>query len=365
MAGFASIRFVVAAALLCIATRASTADGVVVPPAAQGAPRAGVYGTWTTPPSGAYGTWTAPAPGARTTWASPPQGAYGSWGTSGGGVPAPVRTAPVAALPTVTAPAPVYAPSAPPAPTVCEPDEAAYDVVCSPWRVGLFARYWRPEIGGEVLITRGGVPGSGSVAKLDDDLNLDTGDAFEGGLWVGYGRHRATLGYEHDPFEGTSRLTRQVIYRGTAFPAGTAIRSDVSLSIWKLGYDYAFLDGRSTGSALTLRGGIGAWLWDYDGRIRTIAPGPDERRSFSHPLPVATLAADTVFGWLHLGARASGGLLASDRYVVDVEASAGVRLWGNLGLDVGYRVMNLSFHETTNEGDMTLYGPFASVSVEF
>ena len=94
--------------------------------------------------------------------------------------------------------------------------------------------------------SRGGVPGSGSVAKLDDDLNLDTGDAFEGGLWVGYGRHRATLGYEHDPFEGTSRLTRQVIYRGTAFPAGTAIRSDVSLSIWKLGYDYAFLDGRST-----------------------------------------------------------------------------------------------------------------------
>jgi hypothetical protein len=82
-------------------------------------------------------------------------------------------------------------------------------------------------------------------------------------------------------------------------------------------------------------------------------------------LPVLHATADATLGWVHLGARAAGGLLASDRYAIDLEATAGVRLGRAVTLDVGYRWMKFVFHETTNEADMTFQGPLVALTVVF
>ena len=71
------------------------------------------------------------------------------------------------------------------------------------------------------------------------------------------------------------------------------------------------------------------------------------------------------FGLDSVWYQLEGGALASDRYVLSAEGTAGVVLNDTLALELGYRWMNLSFHETTNEGDLTLTGPFLNVSVIF
>lgn len=339
---------------------AARADGVYVAPApspvAPAAPSGGVYGGWATPAPGGYGTWTTPRPGGYGTWTTPRPGGYGTWTTP----TASARELGRPSVPSTPSSCDVAAP-------VCAPSPVALDVVprCSPWSFGAFGRYWHPAIEGEVLITRGGEPGSGSRVDVQDDLDLCDGSAWEVGVSVGYGRHRVFLSYEWVSFCGDSTLDRPIVYRGTTYPAGEHVETDLDLTFWKLGYDYAFVGDPRASAGLVVRGGVAGWLWDYDGRLRGTDSDLDESRSFSHVLPVATLAAEGAFGVFHVAGRASGGLVASDRYVVDLEASVGVTLWKTLSLDVGYRWMNFSFHETTNEADLTLYGPFAGISIAF
>jgi hypothetical protein len=333
-----------------------TTPGPVAPAASTGG---AVYGGWTTPRPAGYGTWTTPPTGGYGGWTTPRPSGYGTWATP----PASARALGAPSIPSTPASCDVVAPICAPTPvaTVCAPPCETR----SPWTFGAFGRYWHPAISGEVLITAGGRPGSGSRVDTQDDLSLDDGDGFEVGASVGYGRHRVFLAYESDSFSGSSVLDRTIVYRGATYPAGEHVDSDLELTFWKLGYDYAFVGDPTAKSGLTMRGGVAAWLWDYDGRLQGNDSGIDESRTFSHVLPVATLAAEGSFGLFHVAGRASGGLLATDRYVVDLEAAVGVTLWSTLSIDVGYRWMNFAFHETTNEADLTLYGPFAGISLAF
>ncbi len=354
----------IACAALAASAAAVGADG--------GAGRGPVYGGWTTPQTGGYGTWTTPRPSGYGTWTTPATGGYGTWSSTSGSP----RSYGSPASPSIPATATVITGSGtgagwssacpPPCPPAC-PAVATIEAPCSPdaWRFGVRGRYWMPSISGSTLITLGGEPGSGTSVDVDDDLDLDRGDGWEGGVSVAYGRHRATLGYESNSFSGSSTLDRTIIFHGMTFLAGTEIESDLDLTCWKLGYDYAFVSGASNSSGVTVRGGLSAWLWDYEGRVRSDVTSQDTSRGFSHVFPVATLEAEGRFNWLHLGARLAGGALADDRYVIDAEASVGVTLGSVASFDVGYRWMNLSFDETTNEGDLTLYGPFAGLSIVF
>ena len=364
-------------AALAFAATGAGADGVAYPtPPPAPTPRS-VYGGWTTPQTGGYGSWTTPRSSGYGTWTTPQSGGYGTWASPSGSTSASRMAYGSPSAPSIPATATVVgsAPSSGWAP-VCAPPcapVAAIEEPCSghAWRFGVWGRYWRPSIGGETLITTGGAPGSGTAVDLHRELNLDPANGFEGGVRVEYGRHRGTLAYESDSFSGSSRLDKTIVFHGVTFLAGTQVNSNLDLTIWKVGYDYAFVDTFRPGmmgvaeTSLTVRAGVSGWLWDYNGRVQSATPAQDTTRGFSHLIPVATLSAEGSFEGFRVGARVDGGLLASDRYVVDAEASVGLKLWNVATLDVGYRWMNLSFHETTNEGDLTLYGPFAGVSIEF
>ena len=353
------------AALAALGDSAARADGVPPPAAAVATPTSApssraVYGTWTTPRSGGYGTWTTPQPARYGTWTTPATGGYGRWETSRGSPRA--GGAPSVSVPASAAvAAPAYTPS-PRAVAACAPPPCDDE----DWSFDAWGRYGRPSIAGEVLITRGGVPGSGTEVDVEDQMDLETGDGFEAGFAASFRRHRVTLGFEFDSFSGDSTLDRTIVYRGATYLAGVELESDLELTFWKLGYDYEFIDDdASRWPGFSLRAGVSAWLWKYDGRLRSGPSDIDQSREFSHGMPMATVEAEWESGAFHVGVRAAGGLLAEDRYIVDLELSLGVELLDRLSLDVGYRLMNLSFHETTNEGDLTLYGPFASVGLEF
>ena len=93
--------------------------------------------------------------------------------------------------------------------------------------------------------------------------------------------------------------------------------------------------------------------------------GLNESRTFTHMYPVATAAAEHRFGDVRVAAGANLGGVATDRFVVDLEASLGVRLFGHVVLEAGWRWMRFDFHETTNKASMTFEGPFVGIGGEF
>ena len=215
-----------------------------------------------------------------------------------------------------------------------------------------------------MFITIGGEPGTATTIDFEDDLDLDAGDLPLVGFDVGYGRHRLRFAYEPLSFSGRTTLDRDVIWHGATYPAGERVDSEMSVTLYRAGWDYRLL-GREGASAL--RAGVQAEAWTFEGRLEGKTSGLDERRQFTHFFPLLTVTGETRSGPWRFAASAAGGGLATDRWHLDLEATVGLRSNGRptLGLDVGWRWTRFQFHETTNEADMTFQGPFVAATLDF
>jgi hypothetical protein len=223
-------------------------------------------------------------------------------------------------------------------------------------------RYEHPFVGGTMFITSGGTPGTATDIDLRGDLGLDAGDEPLAGLDIAFGNHRFRLSYESLSFTGRSTLDDAVTFHGMTFPAGTNIKGTLDLTFFSAGYDYRIVHS----PCWDLRVGGAAFLWNFDAKVADTGSGIGTSRAFTHALPELTCDSEIGLGrsW-YLSARAAGGLLATDRFMVDVEASIGVTIWKRANLELGYRAWKLQFHETTNEASIWAHGPFLQLSFRF
>jgi hypothetical protein len=222
--------------------------------------------------------------------------------------------------------------------------------------------YWRPSPSGTMTITEGARAGSGGKVDLSDDLDLGAGDVGEGSLRGAVGRHRLYISYDPLDFGGTTTPQRAFSFHGATFPAGTQVRSDVGLRLVVPRYDYALIDG----SGGKLRGGLQAYVWTFDARLRGSSSGQilDEERHFTHVLPALVLAGEVPLGGFELAADGAFGAIGGERYAVDFTPRVSCTLWSRWHLAIGYRWLKFAFHETTNRADMTAQGPFVSIALD-
>jgi hypothetical protein len=227
-------------------------------------------------------------------------------------------------------------------------------------RIAPRGRVWHAIPEGNFLhITLGSEPNTATDVKTDDDLDLEAGLAWEAGIEAVFRRHRLRASYEALHFEGENRLEDAIVFHGDVYPAGFVVESELDLSFWKFGWDYRLAG--VTGSEV--RAGLSGWIWTFDASVEG-GPAGKSSRGFTHVYPLATVEAETRLGALALGASLAGGILADDRYVVDAEAHAGVRIGRHVEIDLGYRFLNFAFHEATNVGDLVFHGPFLQVSFD-
>jgi hypothetical protein len=225
-------------------------------------------------------------------------------------------------------------------------------------------RYWRTSPSGNMTITAGGRTGSGSQIDLSSDLGLSTANAVEGGVAAYFGDHRIAIRYDPTSFHGDASLDHPITYHGTIYPAGARVSSDVSLNFVIPQYDYRLWSAGNT----DLRAGVRGYVWTLDSELDGSSAGGNlqESRRFTHFLPAGLIALEGGWGDLRLGGSLSGGLLASDRYVADLEAGVGWCLLDErLRVDLGYRWLYFGFHETTNVGTLNADGLLVSLSAKF
>ena len=204
----------------------------------------------------------------------------------------------------------------------------------------------------------------GSANRIDvaDDLDLGAADAGEGTIDGAVGRHHFRLSYEPLGFDGVTTTNRVLRFHGAEIAPGTRLRSDLAFRLVIPRYEYELLAGPQA----ELRGGLLAYVWTFDARLRGPGPGGlvDERRRFTHALPAVTVsAALPIVGW-ELAAESALGVLGSDRYAIDLAPEVRRTLWRRWRFAIGYRWLKFAFHETTNRADLTFQGPFVSVSLD-
>jgi hypothetical protein len=246
------------------------------------------------------------------------------------------------------------APAAPALPCPCPQPRA--------WRAtaGAQARWLFPS--GDMRITLGGEPLTGTTVDLRSDLALDPTVAPRATAAVEWRGHRVHGWWERFAFEGEATLDRDVVFHGRTFPAGDRVDSEVSLEHGLLGWEGRLACGRCG----DLWAGVGAYVWRFDSRVESEVSGIVEERGFSHAFPVATASASRDLGGLDLVARVAAGGLATDRYVVDAEAGVERRfLRDRLALRLSWALHLLEFHETTNEATLLAHGPALSLSFDF
>ena len=227
--------------------------------------------------------------------------------------------------------------------------------------IQLFAEgeYWRAYPSGTITITEGGRPGSGTRIDLSDDLDVGAADVGGGRFGAEIGRHRLSVSYEPLSASGDATLRSSIVFHGIEYPAGERVRSDVGLRSIVPRYDYTLLDS----AAATLRAGLAAYVWTFDAEMR--GSSGDASRSFTHVLPLVPLEGDLSFGRWSVGTGVSFGMLASDRYVVEVDPGISATLVPGCRVRLGYRWRDFAFHETTNRGHLEMHGPVVSLWLGF
>ncbi len=226
-----------------------------------------------------------------------------------------------------------------------------------------FGCYFFSNVYGSLLIIKGGKPGSGERINVREDLNLEADQVPEAGFGFSPRDHR--LGFEYLPlrFKGKDTLSEPLVFHGANYPTGTRVNSDLDYNFYSFRYDYRVLRA----DLGDLRVGFQGYYWVFDSRIKGSAPGAtfDEHRGFSSFYPAGILSGQLRFGILHLNDSFVLGGLSLERSIIDTAGSAGVRLWNHLDLDLGYRAMHFDMTETTNDGDLTVHGPFFQLSITF
>jgi hypothetical protein len=225
--------------------------------------------------------------------------------------------------------------------------------------------YWNPETNGDMVVSAGKQPNTGTPVRLDNDLDLGDDNQFFGGLDLRMGKHRFGVDYEPLSFHGTDLVEVPFVFHGATYPNSDHVTTDLDLTTYGASWSYLLSEPkRRSADAFWL--GIGAWWWNYDARVRGSVSNNDERRSFSHVYPGVTgqWTLDMSKG-ATLDITGTFCLDKIDSRIWDVAAGGAYAVSDGARLVVGYRYQHWDFDEGDSVGDFTLLGPYAALSMRF
>ncbi len=223
------------------------------------------------------------------------------------------------------------------------------------------ATFFPTQIDGNVEITQGGLPGSGSRMNLADDLDLQENSFGNFALELDDGPLRLGLQYLPFSYDGGETLARDVVFHGRTYPAGNDVESDLGLTTWAARVDGALIQEND----FEVRLGVGAYWWQFDLELRDLDAAFADSRKFSRLLPAITGSSWTGFGD-GFGVRVDGAFASLDegRRLVDVSAAVDWEFIDRVHASLGWRWLRYWLNEDTNRGLLDLKGPTIGVVIE-
>jgi hypothetical protein len=225
---------------------------------------------------------------------------------------------------------------------------------------------WFPTLEVEMRSSREGLDGTLITEK---DLNVDDPDyVLQGAITLRLaGRH--TIRAEGFGFsvEGSGPLSRTFNFDGDTFPVSTIVSSEAEVAVF--GADYGFDLVHTEVLALNLT--LGARFVTGEASIRAPLLGREGKGELStampavglgvivHPFPIPLLQS------LALSARIAGGTIGDEGSFIDAEGGVEWLPIPILALRIGYRYFWGKGERDRDEAEITLMGPYASVTLSF
>jgi hypothetical protein len=181
-------------------------------------------------------------------------------------------------------------------------------------------------------------------------------------------RHKVRVGYVPTSFEAERTLRRTISFGRTNFDIGIPVNASLTLRTWRFGYEYDFVSRD--------RGFVGVI-----GEVRYTRVGADLSSGF---LGVSSSLTDAFIpaiggigrGYLHRRVAVTGEVtwfripelidrLGGGGRSVDFDVSGLVTFTRNVGIQAGYRTLDVNYRRNDDAGSVGLRGLFVSSIIRF
>ena len=234
------------------------------------------------------------------------------------------------------------------------------------YRVEVFGGLWNPSPDMTISSDEFGI--AGTKIDLSRDLGIGTERFGELRLRLRPARkHRFRIDYIPMNYAAQHTVERRIVFRGIAYDIGVPVTSALKWSTWRLGYEYDIVH-RS-------RGYFGVILEAKYTDIEASLEAAPLAREFTHARgPIPALGA--VFKVYPLSRLAIGGEVSGFKLpnnllesftgeYIDFDVSATVNLIESLGVQVGYRSIDLNVSSNEEGVALKLDGVYVGALVRF
>lgn len=218
------------------------------------------------------------------------------------------------------------------------------------------AAYWYPTAGISVSSTSLNVIGTDVNLKNDLGLSDDRFPMIKIVLKARR-RHKIRLQYIPITYSETAAPTRVLTFAGQTFSKSIPVDSNLNWKAYEVGYEYDFI---STNYAF-VGGIVEAKYTDVSARLTSaLANGSENVRV---PIPaVGAVARAYVVPNLSLTGELTGIRVPNIRsysgHYADVDVYATLNLTKSIGVQAGYRAMDVAFDSGNDSGSLTLKGAY-------
>lgn len=225
----------------------------------------------------------------------------------------------------------------------------------------LEGRYWSTDLNSRIRIASG--TSAGTELNPVDDLGFKEKNKFwEVRVAIGSDGNRLRYAYVPFKWDATTNLSRSIDFNGKTYTASTQVTSELDIKYHRLGWESSKVDksGSKFGAIFDIK------YLDISATIDAPGLGLHEKKSLQAVIPTLGFVLQVALPLqMSVGGEVTGVRAASDKYLVDAEMQASMKLLPFLHVSAGYRILKVHLEQDNNLGAFTLKGPFALLKAEF
>jgi len=232
------------------------------------------------------------------------------------------------------------------------------------FEIGARGLYWVPTFKADIRVDDAGK--TGDNINLKDTLGVEDESFPSFEVFVGGGNHHLNIAYTPIDYSGSALLTREIVFNGKTYAAGSRVDSGLQFKMFDLEYRYTFLDAENilAGFSLDLIGQV-KYL---DGEANINAADSKTGAEVKFRIPVPMVGLGTHIGILHdiLELRAKvTGIAYSDNHFYEALADLSFTPFPFLDIHAGYKAIRLKIDHNDLFLDSEFTGPFIGLTVSY
>lgn len=207
------------------------------------------------------------------------------------------------------------------------------------------------------------VNNTGSRIDLERDLKFKNSSQATGEIDINLGDSLISFGFVPLTFKGSGNLNRTITYNGNTFTAGTAVTSSFKADLYDFSYTYYMINMDDLPSRFQL--GFETSVKTFNAKTLVSGAGVTTARNATVAIPTAGLRGRVALADF-IGVSGRFGYMGyAGNFFTDAQAQVEFSPLPLLGVNAGYRYMQIKLDTNGLIADTTFQGPYAELFFRF